>query len=1527
MPSLSPTPNGNDLLTQLTTGPSLREVAATTLRKSLRELYPDLDIDPDLAILATPSWRITADGILPEAPGFQSLTGSLYHATKFGTPLTWIDGEHYLVYQSIAGPNIHLPVKIDAIGRLINELAPLLMVAYQEQQLAFWNQSVNQSGPRWRTLASSLRAIWNVQSVEGWDEDQCALARTVFHYPDYAQRLPHDKYDTKVYLIDIDIERGAQVKHFNLSALTVLVGRIGERDIILSYSIIDGYASFRTLQAFGDALSLQIGITPPAAVHWRLFEPSGDVFEQQACSFISLQIQALGAVSFEGGELVSRVELEPPSDEVDSFELMNPARVDWVRDALPTWMLNALPADQSAYGRYMMDLAALHVQDAGKKFDDGIKPIGEFALDAIHTLMVRDHPGAARSTLSNVRISVTSLVVWGSTLVVPGETQTQTFTLAELALENLVALPLGNKTVSYQNGNGVPAWMTAAYLEGLITRANVGERYPAQVKRTLLDDSAESLRRQNLYSAQLRLQLPLLALQYKVRNVYGLTEQGYRYVCAAMNADNTAREVDGTPIVIRPLSLHPKRRLTSAVDVVDNMFIIGPRDRKKGPCLLYRPMSKEQLMEFPSPANLLYAIKQQTSLRQSVLAWLPDRVRTAYAQFVFPGNLPSPWVFTSVINDPLDALVMTGPIDLGGEVLHDDDFAALFKANANALVTLADRQSVSNAEARWESFKHAGWLIFNNVLPFMGGAVGAATWIWQLMDDLQQLVDAEEIGDRSTGLSTVVDILLTLGVVLATHAATRYRPESPVEKPATQAELPPAAVNVEVIQKPAVDAAELPVGHEHTLHISGALSRNALSLEAFLDGFTLPKPDQLGEQHKVDGPHLNLYAKGEHWYAPVGARWFEVVVDENDEVLVVDPKQPARRGPPLVGNRLGQWFVDTRLRLRGGGLRARRKKGEALRPPKIADLREQLSTFDQEHPQRHRELESLHETIGKTADGTAKEAARNTFIERVDEQLKTLDVPISQLKSLNILDTVPNYQEAMTGYLNHQILLARSAAAEQQIPFREDLSTLHDHLDIEDADEDALPEARFRSTYAGAQGMIDRLEYMQARFKDARGLGAPGVKLIQLHDPHLPQYEMNDLKAYKITLGHFLCVKASESATRTDAKEAVSGIIEAAELAVQTLREALHPANFVPQEQLIETLDSLQEQFARVDQNLVDLPAEFPSDLNKPDLENLRKQINEFAQQAEKRLTEELRSRKALAPTPGPSRPSPKAKRKYIKTRYQGMLVGEEREGLAEDGKSLVDVKGPLTGKVIATFHEKEPGVWVERARAHKPATRAQTRDLAMSINAGQNLVDGIGAFIADKEAWAKETSQLPVEIEERFHRRAAKLEQASQDIEAALTAINQTESSTPSAALTNRNLEEAVKKLYREGKRVKIDVLKRRPPQAAHLELLLREGEVTVNPPAGARIKLSGRDKGFLQEYAVVDTKTRRPLWYAHFHYTTLTGAEEAYTAAHLKTRSQRLMKGKFEPLSDIAIYRSEIGPQLARSLFLKAKPIRLIG
>ncbi|WP_340146339.1 hypothetical protein [Pseudomonas poae] len=100
---------------------------------------------------------------------------------------------------------------------------------------------------------------------------------------------------------------------------------------------------------------------------------------------------------------------------------------------------------------------------------------------------------------------------------------------------------------------------------------------------------------------------------------------------------------------------------------------------------------------------------------------------------------------------------MSGPVELDTQLLDSDVFTALYTANARALVTLADRQSVSNAQARWESFKHAGWVLLNAALPFMGRTAGAAAWVWQLLDDVQQGIDAEESGDTSKGVGAAVD--------------------------------------------------------------------------------------------------------------------------------------------------------------------------------------------------------------------------------------------------------------------------------------------------------------------------------------------------------------------------------------------------------------------------------------------------------------------------------------------------------------------------------------------------------------------------------------------------------------------------------------------------------------------------------------------------------------------------------------------------------------------------------------------------
>ncbi|WEL67418.1 hypothetical protein P0D93_14900 [Pseudomonas sp. CBSPGW29] len=56
----------------------------------------------------------------------------------------------------------------------------------------------------------------------------------------------------------------------------------------------------------------------------------------------------------------------------------------------------------------------------------------------------------------------------------------------------------------------------------------------------------------------------------------------------------------------------------------------------------------------------------------------------------------------------------------------------------------------------------------------------------------------------------------------------------------------------------------------------------------------------------------------------------------------------------------------------------------------------------------------------------------------------------------------------------------------------------------------------------------------------------------------------------------------------------------------------------------------------------------------------------------------------------------------------------------------MVDIRSPLTHNVLATFHEKQPGIWVQHVKASVPAPAP---DLETSLHAGETLLLELPAF------------------------------------------------------------------------------------------------------------------------------------------------------------------------------------------------------
>ncbi|WP_435034121.1 dermonecrotic toxin domain-containing protein [Pseudomonas neuropathica] len=1518
MPEI-PSPSAVDVVTQLVTGPSLREVASKTLRPALRTLYPEIDLDPQLAMVVRPTWVIEDDQVVPGRHLIESLTDTLVRLGLSGTTVAYLDGEHYLTLQPDLPSAIQLPVKISAIGKLLNELAPLLFIAYKEHQVNYWDDFTYPGQPRWQQMSQALHNLWKVDANTGWDADQRAMVEAVYKHPDKNQRLPTDKYQTRACLIDLDRGEGDDQNHVTLLDTAVLIGTDGERSLIMTHSVIQGFENFESLEKLGEALPNRYWKgASGAGLKWRLVEPQGNFFDYQACTLIALEAEALGAINFFQGANSS--ELYPHTGTIGNPGEPTPRlkpHIDRLRPMLPAWLDGAVPADQTRYSRHLLDLTMVQHTNKGKSFQNEVISLQAFTRDALKKQLLKDHPLAAEVKIDDIEISITSLVVWG-TFVLPGNTQTQTLSLMDLALQNLAGQPIGNKTVRYKDGSVLPEWMTASYLEQLVSSVDIGKTYPAHLQNLLVDDSEQAAALQALYTSQLPIELPLLALQHKIQGKAGITEQGYRYVVAALANTGDERHVDRDEIVIRPLAFMAHRSRSQA-DTVNNMFVIGPREVDKGPCVLYRPLFEMALMQFPSHTNLLYEIQHSQHLRESVLAWLPDDVRFSYSQFVFTARLPSVWTIPQLLVNPFTALDMSGPVTLATATIEDHVLATLHDSNVQAVITQADRQSVSDAEARWATLKHGGWMMFNAALPFLGRSVGTAAWIWQIMDDLQEISDVANEQSGKIAWTALADILLALGMVLAHRAAVGDQPISesiPQEEPTPT--VAPDIVASKPVQLPDISSTALPITHEMAVNPFTALKRSPVALAALLDSFQIAKPRGIGDAAS-EGTHHHLYPRQKQWFAPVGKRWFEVIINEHAKVQIIDShQQPPRNGPLLTRTVNGQWVIDLRLRLRGGGLDSALQVVQDINKMDAVQLIAEISAFDATMEAKRIQCDADHAAL-KDAPPSARAQARQQYLATLESQYKAYSTSVEQIKALHKEQPIPNYREAMTQRLEVLLFLGQGWLELHATEFQANLDIMQAML----ADEANFAQRSFVRIFEEmtdqTQAIIEKIELAETRFDELKLLGKKAVEVVRTYRKALPEYDLNDLKLLQISLGQEICIKAGETATAANAYEALASLIEDAALSIQSTLNLTADESLDNLRERTDVLSNVAEQFSTIDQRLGDLLIDYPEQIYTERLENVRKRVIGFKARTDTKLAELLRYKHLLEPTPGPSRPR-SSTRQIIKTKSKGTVVGVRKKRIKGQNSDVVEVRNPLKG-IIATFEEESPGVWVEQ-RTVKPKPPKASATLNTSIRAGQALIDGLTAFHRRIEAQLKRGRRLPVEAEEYYHKHAAALRKANAAIDEALTASNLTADLKKPTEELGHKLDEAANSLDEKGTSTRVRMVKQQPPTAAGIQWLKEQGEVTISQTVTRR-RLKGPDLDFLDEYEIRDAHTNKVVCYAHFHYSSVQAPVTPFPAGHMKTVAQRRMGGAYEPrfLSNqalIEIHRSGISDKSARALFL---------
>ena len=1576
------------------TRPRLFSVVFNTLRGRILERYPSLKLDLLTVKLASPhpSGHYTYKALMEVAIAHVLNPQLLDLHSPRELP-------YYLTQQipTILKPDTPPLIDMQVIAQIIDELPSSLYLHFQHDLANYWSQIDSHGYSRWQWLGELLNGQMTAVAA-GWSslgDTQRDMLATVAAWPVLAQRLSRSSSSTHAYFIENTLTSADQ----EVRVLTPDLLLVREKQVLL-YSVAGVVETFDSMDAFGQAwverMQHQFQFD---SITWRLNEPDNHVFEQQAGLILNQQLEDLAALTFQGQDeetLERRLErLTDPALFFFPLPTAAAAPLQKVIDQLPEWLRQADAADRFAYHRHLQDMAQVLRQNQGRSFNEGIDNIQHFSRSALRTQMQVDH-GDIDPDEVLLDFAIAAGYPGGYGII-----EHVQMTLTELALKNLAGKPKGTLELSSKTAAPLPHWLTEDYLlgsNGLIQRVDIGTAYPQKIKDLLLSDSVDARRREALFTRELKVHLPLQALEYKIRQQYGVTLKGYRYVKALMGDMPSDRIVDEQEIVLRPLALC--RETGATPDEVNNAFIIEPRNATIGPHLLYRPLYTDALREYPTRQALLAAIAEPGDLQDSVLTWLPDKARPIYDH----GGLREPHIIRFLPGDEFSVSAKPAPATLAinegaGEWLQSQINGNLpnhlFGSTARAMVDLADRESVSNSESRWAIMMEGAWLLFNTLLlPLARGPAMLAGWFLVLVSSLQQDLAGLDSTDPKTRELALIDLLLNTAMVLL-HAASSHTP-GPTERRAEHLQAwrrrpgLPHPQGKPVVRHGAVMLPGEPPASGHTAldfsHSLASPQASAALLKALVK-VHLPWPNVLPVA-EPGGVLKGLYRIDGTWHASVGGLLFQVsVVPGFGEVYVVHPQHPQHPGFQLASDGQGNWRLDRRARLEGGMPRERFSEWQGKRKKRLEELSSGLEALSIEASALAPQAQQLTDAVKRArVQLTEHKQALRADWERLGSAtlLPELRPKITERHAQRKNSTaratsawsiaVDNYQENTQAYISTQeksLAMARELLdldrTQAQYTQVRDIATdnIHSHLllsysnlhqkiknTLETGRGESLSELLLRvdqelpkhitDAYEEfISGATQRLQVLKEMLSVAQRIEA----ILQQANPALrarltSKITSNNTVSSVVIEQHMLLAFVElivDRARNTDIPRERPFLKvltdRRATTSILTYTEIRATSGYSPAEQIDVFKDALQ-QYARLE-NAVNSLSEMGSELVREHYRSsFLEQFSVARTTLEAQLAQLILSEEGFVPRQASNRDARQkpASRRVIRTHDRETLVGDLRPNEPGVEDSFVDIKDPLTGQTVATYHEHaNTGVWNIVKPAQPPQPSAAAGRTLKAIKEQAALVKGERAGIDASIRFQQRKLQDPSRREGLDpHEWDVMLSQHAAKFEALAEELLRNHAANPEAvALRNAYLADA-NAATEHAREACAEGYKRQRPKAANVAYLWRHGFVDINL-VRSRVSLKAGD--FLTEYAIRDKNqinAGKPfedtvLWYAHFHYPAADTPASQPAFGHLKTIAERrftrrelIEQARADNRAVVNLEKAEIRPPLDQELFL---------
>lgn len=1549
--------------THFASRPGIEELIRTTLLAALTERYPTLAVDLASTRLATPHesgvWGLP---LLIDQVMAYLVNGASFEISEIIPPL------NYYFLSDHQGKRLKLAdghdVDMKVVETLIKELPWRLPIEVKSALTGYWNEPVEGDVSRWRWLSSVIKDTLTLKVMQSTalSDPELETVRQVLDYAQSEERISrYGDQATRVYYLQSTLTYPGRTE--SLITPHILLVRYPQGQALpplVMLCLPDG--SIETFSSVESATQSRARVAEAFyavdSITTKRYEIDGDAFDTQAGFILGKQLSNLSQL-----KLPTTVGLEALKatclqiTDASRFFLNTSAppadTLSRVQSKLAQWLTKASSADQARYRSWSLALAGAKKSAQGLSYLSGIPDIHSFVVNSLKQQLLLDQQryeqpvqyAAALAACEPDDIELTFLLVTGA--FAPGSTNASgltervKMTLTELALKNLSGKPQGELIkVEHRSGLPLPAWFTASYItqgSGLIESVDIGKNYPEKLKAYLLDDPSLSADREKRFSAQLKWQLPLQALELSLKGEAGMTPLGARYVAAIMQTEAYNRSVDGQTIVIRALAL-----LSSAEakpDVVSNMFIIEPLNLEAGPHVLFRPLYEQSLVEFTSRTALMEAIATPSELQTSVLTWLTDSARTVYDNGGFKEphfvrfNLEDDFAVTTFEKPEPATLAVNGDgSDLAQHLGNGQLLPYLYQINALALVHQADRDTVSNRESRWRLFLEGANLFFNIfMLPYLRGPVMLTAWFLLLVQALARDVPALSSDDAVTRELAVVDLLQNLAMVLLQMRAiapplaspqARSTPllrKAPVPRRISKEwpARPPATVKDGVVfmpgewQKKAIE----------DLDFSFASANNRLTpdLRKKLEALAVPKPQALPLPERSDAL-AGLYLTDGGGYAFIEGAYYPVQIDAG-EVSIVG-------GPALQSDAQGRWTVDLKMRLRGGAPGKQVKAVRERKAQRATELGDELTALRDKFDSVKTKI-NVYENLMKLFESDSRRTAEEVLDQRqkyVAELMSGLSVveslfgAIKEVKELGVVFSNQN----IVNYIG-EIINFLSTCLAQVSKMRPVLDAKWQALDLNyqgpSSSKASVAYARLVVHREYMNGIIkfenQRIEWLEKTKKysdEVAGFGAEGREASERLHEKLAKQELTPLHIKQFLVASLVRVSVNvfNSALTVSLIKIASPLREL----IQT-HDQLNKLDFSPQERL-DVLNSLVEQYGHVLDGILDFRVVHAEEVEAEAFQAFVDMVVGVYKDAEQQLANELEPLKKLSAKSKDKKQSlsSRPQKRIFNTRNKGRLIGDLKPQQAGATGEEVEVRTDQDNELLSTYIKKGDEwdlVSVARSDAPIPPGRKlpEIKKEALKLYDMADIHLRRSESLINSARYPQEAEETLLHVAERLSQCAAELEEASR---ADTESWRQREDLELVGGMRARALDMKAKA---HDLRVRLSL--KLPPTHGTLQFLLEKRLVSIT----LNRKRSKLKRDFIDEYAIKDAAGNF-IWCAHFHYKDATTPKADYAVAHLKLWSQRTsdywsLKEKAKNQHDVVeVHRGQIGKNLAEQWFL---------